>query len=142
MVYFYRPKKETVAANDEEMKTQEDSKKNAANEEELRLFEELVTSLPVANELKADGLVVKVIDFDKDIDAHMRVVAAASNLRARNYRIPEADLHTSRGIAGKITPAIATTTALVCGKYSSSSSASSSSFHRNAYTNPMTLLLL
>ena len=43
----------------------------------------------------------------------MRVVAAVSNLRARNYNIPEADLHTSRGIAGKITPAIATTTAMV-----------------------------
>jgi ubiquitin-activating enzyme E1 len=43
----------------------------------------------------------------------MRVVAAVSNLRARNYSIPEADLHTSRGIAGKITPAIATTTAMV-----------------------------
>lgn len=55
------------------------------------------------------------VDFDKDVDAHMRVVAAVSNLRARNYRIPEADLHVSRGIAGKITPAIATTTALVTG---------------------------
>lgn len=55
------------------------------------------------------------MDFDKDIDAQMRVVAAVGNLRARNYRIPEADLHTSRGIAGKITPAISTTTALVTG---------------------------
>ena len=53
------------------------------------------------------------IEFDKDIDAQMRVVAAVSNLRARNYAIPEADLHVSRGIAGKITPAIATTTAMV-----------------------------
>jgi hypothetical protein len=34
------------------------------------------------------------IDFDKDHDPHMRVVAAIANLRARNYRIPEADIHT------------------------------------------------
>lgn len=61
------------------------------------------------------GLQLKVMDFDKDVDAHMKVVAAVGNLRARNYNIPEADLHTSRGIAGKITPAISTTTALVTG---------------------------
>jgi hypothetical protein len=58
---------------------------------------------------------VAAVEFDKDKDAHMRVVAAVSNLRARNYGIPEADLHTSRGIAGKIVPAIATTTAMVTG---------------------------
>lgn len=71
-------------------------------------------SLPDPQELK--GFVVSAIDFDKDIDSHMRVLAAASNLRARSYRIPEADLHKSRGIAGKITPAIATTTAFVTGR--------------------------
>lgn len=42
-------------------------------------------------------------------------VAAVSNLRARNYRIEEKDKHTSKGIAGKIIPAIATTTGMVAG---------------------------
>ena len=66
------------------------------------------SSIPIAN--------LAAVDFDKDVDAHMRVVASAGNLRARNYKIPEADLHKARGVAGKIIPAIATTTAFVSGR--------------------------
>lgn len=74
----------------------------------------VLSSLP--NPATVSDFSVSAIEFDKDIDAQMRVVAAVSNLRARNYAIPEADLHVSRGIAGKITPAIATTTAMVTGE--------------------------
>eukprot|EP01035_Chromulina_nebulosa_P022544 gene22544-29193_t len=58
---------------------------------------------------------IQSVEFDKDIDEHMVVVSACANLRARNYAIPEVDIHACRGIAGKIIPAIATTTALVTG---------------------------
>ena len=42
-------------------------------------------------------------------------MAAVANLRARNYKIQEADRFKIKMIAGKIIPAIATATAMVVG---------------------------
>ncbi len=60
---------------------------------------------------------MKPADFEKDDDSnfHIDFINACSNLRARVYGIPEVDRLRVKRIAGKIIPAIATTTAAVSG---------------------------
>jgi ubiquitin-activating enzyme E1 len=57
------------------------------------------------------------VQFEKDNDDnfHMAFITACSNLRAASYKIPPADFQRTKFIAGKIIPAMISTTAVVSG---------------------------
>ncbi|XP_030373603.1 ubiquitin-like modifier-activating enzyme 1 [Scaptodrosophila lebanonensis] len=76
--------------------------------------EKIITELLKTADKKSK---ITPLEFEKDDDnnLHMDFIVASSNLRATNYKIPPADRHKSKLIAGKIIPAIATTTSVLSG---------------------------
>jgi ubiquitin-activating enzyme E1 len=60
---------------------------------------------------------INIIEFEKDDDTnyHIDFIDSVSNLRALNYKIKPVDRCETKRIAGRIIPAIATTTSLVSG---------------------------
>jgi len=80
-------------------------------------LEAIIQKLPDPAALKAENFSVHVNEFEKDDDTnfHMDFIWSLANLRARSYGIPEVEKLQAKLKAGRIIPAIATTTAMVTG---------------------------
>lgn len=103
--------------DDEEEKKEEGKEPEPANDaDDEPVIAELTDSIRAASAgLTAESFNPAEFEKDDDTNFHIDFINAVSNLRARNYRIEECDRNKTKMLAGKIIPAIATTTAMITG---------------------------
>ncbi|KAL7247251.1 hypothetical protein ACSBR2_002217 [Camellia fascicularis] len=112
MVPEFQPKKDVKIVTDEKA-----TSLSTASIDDAAVINELIMKLEQCRKNLPPGFRMKPIQFEKDDDTnyHMDFIAGLANMRARNYSIPEVDKLKAKFIAGRIIPAIATSTAMATG---------------------------
>ena len=92
-----------------------ESKSNNFNmeEENEKFYLDEINRIKI-KELKKN-ITPQIFEKDDDTNYHIDFITYASNMRAINYDISIADRHTTKGIVGKIIPALASVTSVVAG---------------------------
>ncbi|XP_019188630.1 PREDICTED: ubiquitin-activating enzyme E1 1-like isoform X3 [Ipomoea nil] len=108
----FQPKKDAKIVTDEKA-----TNLSIASIDNAAVINELIMKLEQCRKRLPPNFRMKPIQFEKDDNTnyHMDLIAGLANMRARNYSIPEVDKLKAKFIAGRIIPAIATSTALATG---------------------------
>jgi len=115
MVPEFVPKSGVKITSDPKEEEKEGGAAAAAPPDDEAICDEITKQLPTPSSLAGYRMTPCEFEKDDDTNFHIDFITACSNLRATNYKIAEADKLKTKQIAGKIIPAIATTTAMVTG---------------------------
>jgi ubiquitin-activating enzyme E1 len=122
-------------------KREQKSNRTKSNEEDSDICSHMTSKLDALSKGygQVDDLHISEFEKDDDSNGHVAFVAAASNLRAIAYGITPVDAMETRRIAGRIIPAMITTTAFVsalsCVELIKLLQKAPVEMHRNAFIN-------